>query len=420
MTTPWSHSRKTGNTARRVAISGCGLVTAAGNDLDRFWSALMSGRCFIGPVRHFSAPGVDPLLGAEVPSEDLPTGTDPDPQPGRCTQLAIAAVERALADAAQSGTAPKRQQAGIVVGTTLGSERHVARLNDNWLSRGADAVDAALLERVDNHRIAAEIARRHGFGGPVLLTTTACSSGNAAIAWAYDLIASGEADLVLAGGVDTLTRLTYCGFFRMGALSRTVCRPFDRRRDGVSFGEGAGFLVLEELEAARSRGARVYAEVAGYGLSNDAYHVTAPEPSGDGFARAMLQALAVTGTGAKEVDYVSAHGTGTAYNDAAEARAIRAVFKDLTRSIPVSSIKSMIGHTNGAASAIEAIACALAIQHQAVPPTAGLSEPDPECDLHHVPGTGRSQPVDTCLNLSAGFGGLNICVVMKRIRRTGP
>jgi 3-oxoacyl-[acyl-carrier-protein] synthase II len=223
----------------------------------------------------------------------------------------------------------------------------------------------------------------------------------------------GLADCMIAGAADTLVRSIYCGFTRMGALSKSVCRPYDKHRDGVTFGEGAGVLVLEDLESARRRGARVYAEVAGFGVSNDAHHITAPDPSGNGFARAMRQALETSHVGEAAVDYVSAHGTGTLYSDLCETRALYAVFGERARTLPMSSIKSMIGHTNGAASAIEAVACALAIQHQAIPPTVGLVEQDPECAIDCVPGKGRAATVRTCLNLSAGFGGFNACTVIK-------
>jgi 3-oxoacyl-[acyl-carrier-protein] synthase II len=279
--------------------------------------------------------------------------------------------------------------------------------------RGAEAISGEFFTRSNNQRVAATIAQQHGLGGPALLAITACSSGNTSIAYGYDLVASGEADVMLAGGTDTFTRLIYCGFQRMSALSKSVCKPFDKARDGVSFGEGAGAVVLEELEHAKKRGARIYAEVAGYGISNDAHHVTAPSPNGEGFVRAMQQALATTGTALDGVDYLSAHGTGTPYNDAGEYQAMKAVFGDHAARVPVSSIKSMIGHTNGAAATIEAIACALAIQHQALPPTAGLT--DPEFDLDCIPGKGRAAKVDTCFSLAAGFGGFNACLVFKRL-----
>ena len=395
---------------RRVAITGCGALTAAGADLDRLWSDLASARTHIGPLERFSCPGMKGLLGCEVRL--------PPEQPGgeaeRAARMASIAARSALADSALPAGA--RERTGVVLGSTLCEERQVSELDDAWAARGAASVDGGFLERIDGHRLAARVAREHELGGPVLLTATACSSGNAAIAWAYDLVAAGAAEAMVAGGVDTLTRLVYSGFSRMGALSKSRCRPFDRRRDGVSFGEGAGVVVLEELGHARRRGARIYAEIAGYGLSNDAHHLTAPEPNGEGFARAMRQALASTGTAPAEVDYVSAHGTGTVQNDLAETRAMKAVFGERAWQVPLSSIKSVIGHTNGAASAIETIVCALALQRQAVPPTAGLTEPDPECDLDYVPGQGRAARVGRCLNLSAGFGGSNVCLLLAEAR----
>jgi 3-oxoacyl-[acyl-carrier-protein] synthase II len=408
---------------RRVVITGCGVVTPAGTELDRFWSALISGSCFIAPLRGFSCLGMEGLMGAEVElpaAEALPAEVDLDERRSRCAALALAAARRAWTDAAWP-TGADLGSIGVVMGSTMAEERQVTGLSDrgktaaqaqpgHWL----DSLDAGFLARANNHRLPSLIAAQHGLGGPVMLNATACSSGNAATAWAYDLVASGAAPAMLAGGADSFTRLIYAGFHRMGALSKSVCRPFDRRRDGVSFGEGAAMVMLEDLEHARRRGARIYAELAGYGVSNDAHHITAPEPNGEGFARAMNQALTSTGTAAQEISYVSAHGTGTPYNDVGEARAMKAVFGEHARQIPISSIKSMIGHTNGAAGAIETVACALALHHQAVPPTANLEEPDPECDLDCVPGRGRAMRVETCLNLGAGFGGFNVCVLLKR------
>jgi 3-oxoacyl-[acyl-carrier-protein] synthase II len=214
---------------------------------------------------------------------------------------------------------------------------------------------------------------------------------------------------------DTFTRLIYCGFQRMSALSKSICKPFDKNRDGVSFGEGAGVIVLEELEHARRRGARIYAELAGYGISNDAHHITAPGPNGDGFVRAMRQAMDQTGITPEQVNYVSAHGTGTPYNDLGECQSMQTVFGEHAKHVPISSIKSMIGHTNGAASAIEAVVCALAIEHQALPPTAGLVDPEADFGLDFVPNKGRAAHVDTCFSLAAGFGGMNVCLVLKKV-----
>jgi 3-oxoacyl-[acyl-carrier-protein] synthase II len=399
---------------RRVVVTGYGLVTPGGNAADGFWRAMMAGTSFLGPLRRFTCGGIDHLVGGEVElgaSDTLPGHVDSDPERARCTHLLLAASRRAMAAAGLPSDRGVRERTGVAVGTTMASERQVSASDDAWvLTRG---VDASLVTRADNHLLAAHVAEEHALGGPALLSATACSSGNAALAWSYDLIASGSAPAMLACGVDTHTRAVFTGFLRLGALSKSVCRPFDKRRDGVTFGEGAAAILLEEREHALRRGANIRAELAGYGISNDAYHVTAPDPNGEGFARAMRQALETTGTPPDAVDYVSAHGTGTPYNDVAETRAMKEVFGARAPRVPISSIKSMLGHTNGAASAIEAIACTLALEHQAVPPTAGLTEPDPACDLDYVPGTGRSMSVRTCLNLSAGFGGLNLCVVLK-------
>lgn len=403
---------------RRVVVTGRGVVTAAGLEPDGFWASLMAGTCLIRPLSGFALAGMEEfLIGSEVslPAEDaLPPEIDADPRRSRCVHLALAAARRAIRDAGLPADPALRRRTAAVLGSTMAEERQVTDLTDRLVAGEPGAVDGAFLARADNHRLSALVAREHGLGGPALVSTTACSSGNAALSMAYDLIADGAAEAAVAGGADTFTRAVYTGFLRLSALSRSICRPFDRRRDGVTFGEGAGALVLEELEHARARGAAILAEVAGYGVSNDAHHITAPEPSGEGFARAIRQALRTTGTGPEQVDYVSAHGTGTPYNDLCETRAMKAVFGTAAAGVPISSIKSMLGHTNGAASAIEAVACVLALQHQAVPPTANLTEPDPECDLDYVPGTGRPRRVGTCLNLSAGFGGFNVCLVLRR------
>jgi 3-oxoacyl-[acyl-carrier-protein] synthase II len=401
----------------RVVTTGCGVVSAAGNELARFWRSLMAGECQIKPLESFAWPELGPLVGAEVtlPAEDhLPERIDQDARRARCLELALAAARRAVADASLPLDPEARRVTGVLFGTTMGEERQIGDLNERRSIADGASIDAGFFTRCNNHRLAAQIARKYQLEGPVLLTATACSAGNAAIALAYDLIAEGDVERVLVVGADTFTRLIYCGFRRMGALSDGICRPFDRRRDGVSFGEGAGALVLESLASAEGRGARIRAEVAGYGMSNDAHHVTAPDPNGDGFARAMEQALATSGIAREQVDYVSAHGTGTSYNDHGEGAALVKVFGESAKRVPMSSIKSMIGHTNGAASAIEAIACTLAMEHQEVPPTANLGEPDPEFGLDYVPLVGRPHAIEHCLSLAAGFGGHNVCLALSR------
>ncbi len=398
---------------RRVAITGLGLVSPAGCDLQQFWNRLYAGTSFLGPLREFSIAELPGLIGGEADLREEPWLARERPE-RRAQGLAVCAGRRALRDAGLAPGEGALAGAGVVLGTTLGEERAVGLFNERRARGEPEARWGDLLTCSDNHRIAAALARDVGATGPVMMNTTACSSGNAAIAWGYDLLASGDAELALVGGVDTLTRLTYCGFRRMGALSRSVLRPFHRDRDGVSFGEGAGVLVLESFAHAARRGARVRAELLGYGVSNDAHHLTAPEPSGEGFARAAQQALDLTGTLAAQIDYVSAHGTGTVYNDAGEVAAMKAVLGARAPEVPVSSIKSMLGHTNGAASAIEAVACVLMLERQAVLPTANLDAPDPSFGLDFVPIRGRPARLTTCLNMAAGFGGFNVSTLIRR------
>ncbi|MBN1960696.1 MAG: beta-ketoacyl-[acyl-carrier-protein] synthase family protein [Deltaproteobacteria bacterium] len=406
---------------RKVAITGRGLLTAAGSELYSVWQSLFDGTCFIAPLQRFSCTNMADLWGGEVSTPLCDLSTDNDKQVidhiaayGRCTKLALIATKLALTEAQLINDTKRRAPIGVIIGTTMGEEESVGELNDHFTQIGYDAVDATFYQRADNHHITTNISRYFSLTGPSILCTAACSSGNAAIALAYDMIASGRAELMVAGGADTLTRTVYSGFSRLGILAKSVCRPFDLNRDGVCFGEGAGILVLEDYEHARTRGANIIAEIAGYGMSNDAYHVTAPEPQGDGFTRAMRKALQQSNTSFSAIEYISAHGTGTIHNDNAETSAIKNIFGEHAYKLSISSLKSMLGHCNGAASAIAAIICTLALQHQAVPPTANLTTHDPKCDLDYVPIHGRNLPLNNCLNLSAGFGGFNVCLIIKR------
>jgi 3-oxoacyl-[acyl-carrier-protein] synthase II len=261
--------------------------------------------------------------------------------------------------------------------------------------------------------IAAHVARELGFGGVNTMIPAACAAGNYAVAHALDVLRAGRADVMLAGGADAFSRITYTGFFRLGAIAPDLCRPFDRNRKGMIPGEGAAVLVLEPLERAVARGARIYAEVAGYGLSCDAHHMTAAHPEGDGAARAMERALADAGVAPGEVSYISAHGTGTPTNDRLETIAVKRVFGE-GGVPPMSSVKSMLGHTMGAASAIESVVCALAIATGRVPPTMNYEEPDPECDLDVVPNEARELDVQVTMNNAYAFGGNNASVIFRR------
>ena len=263
--------------------------------------------------------------------------------------------------------------------------------------------------------IASYIASELEFSGPNVMIPTACAAGTYAVAYAYDALRAGRAEVMLAGGSDAFSRITYTGFARLLAIAPEICQPFDKNRKGMIPGEGAGMVVLETLERARSRQATIYAEVAGYGLSCDAHHMTGGHPEGRGACRAMEQALDESRLNPEEVSYISAHGTGTRSNDLHETVAVKQVFKDAAGQVPISSIKSMLGHTMGAASAIETVMCSLAIHNDCIPPTMHLEEPDPECDLDYVPNQARDHKVTVAMNNAYAFGGTNASLILKKI-----
>ncbi|HSL84838.1 MAG TPA: beta-ketoacyl-[acyl-carrier-protein] synthase family protein [Thermoanaerobaculia bacterium] len=403
----------------RIVISGLGLVTPVGTGRGAFWEAVLAGRHGFAPVRSFDTSGFSVHLGAEVVDfrpEDHLRNLDPGAL-GRASQLAVAAARLALADAGLDPGgpgAPDPGRSGVAMGTTSGEPREVERFDDLYVAEALDGLGPEFIRRYPCHVIAAHVAAELGFGGPNVMIPTACAAGNYAIAHAHDLLRLGRADLMLAGGADAFSRITYTGFARLGAIAPDLCRPFDRHRNGMIPGEGAAVLVLEPAERARARGAEVYAEVAGYGLSCDAHHMTAAHPEGWGAVRAMERALADAELAPEAVSYVSAHGTGTPTNDRLESVAVRRVFGGAAARVPVSSIKSMLGHTMGAASAIEAAACALAVRHDRIPPTMHLREPDPECGLDLVANEARDHRVEVAMNNAYAFGGNNASVLFRK------
>lgn len=403
---------------RSVVVTGIGAVTPVGTGREVFWEALLAGRSGFAPVRSFDTSKMNVHVGAEVqdfdPTEHVLT-QDPTTL-GRASQLAVAAGRLALADAGLSHGVADPERAGVVMGTTSGEPVEVELYNDRFVAEEIDRIGPELVTRYPCHTIAAHLASEVGFMGANAMIPTACAAGNYAIAHALDLLRTGRADLMLAGGADAFSRITYTGFARLGAIAPEICRPFDRERKGMIPGEGAAVLVLEPAESAAARGATVYAEVVGYGLSCDAHHMTAAHPEGDGPARAMEQALRTAGIAPEEVSYVSAHGTGTPTNDRLETKAVHRVFGDGARKVPVSSVKSMLGHTMGAASAIEAAVCALAAWSGRVPPTMNFQEADPECDLDVVPNEAREHPVEVAMNNAYAFGGNNASVLFRRWR----
>jgi 3-oxoacyl-[acyl-carrier-protein] synthase II len=401
---------------RRIVITGIGVVTPIGTGCERFWTNLLAGRCGITPVQSFDTSAYSVHRGAEVHDfrpEDYLSNLDAA-HLGRASQFAIAAARLALADANVEIASLDLKRAGVSMGTTSGEPREVERFDDLFVTRELEQVGPEFLGLYPSHVIAAHIARELRFAGVNIMIPTACAAGNYAIAHAFDVLRAGRADLMLAGGSDAFSRITYTGFSQLGAIAPEVCQPFDRFRKGMIPGEGAGVLVLEPLDRALRTGRRIYAEITGYGLSCDAHHMTAAHPEGEGAVRAMRQALHDSDSRPEDVSYISAHGTGTLTNDRLETLAVKRLFKDVAYSIPISSIKSMLGHTMGAASAIEAAACALAVFYDRIPPTINLNEPDPECDLDYVPNAARAHSVGVAMSNAYAFGGNNASLILKK------
>jgi len=391
---------------RRAVVTGLGAVTPFGLGVKAYWDGVAAGLCAIRRATLVDTRGLRSQLAAEVP----------DPPPGsarrsRADRFALAAAGEALEDA-HLGRA-ERAEAAVVVGAVGGGMWEAERWY--WPEEGRPEVppDGRTLGAVLPWSHAEVVANRFGLMGPRETLVTACSSGAASLAVGSDLIATGMADLVLAGGVDAITRICYLGFAALKLLDPGPCRPFDRERRGMTVGEGAGFLVLEEAGHARQRGARIYAELAGYGMTTDAHHVTAPDPEGRGMARAVASALTRSGLAPSDVGYANAHGTATPQNDRVEARALREVFGD--EGLLVSSTKSMIGHTMAAAGSLEAMATILALVHEVIPPTANLDCPDPDVPFDCVPHRARTRAVEHAISNSFGFGGQNVTLVFRRV-----
>lgn len=401
---------------RRVVVTGIGAVTSVGQGRAAVWEALLAGRCGTSVVESFDTSRYNVHVGGEIKSfvpEPFFRKLSPGAT-GRASQLAIAAARLALEDANLGETDFEPERAGVAMGTTSGEPQEVEKLDDAMLAGDTTDVARDFIQRYPCHVIAANVAAEVGFCGVNVMIPTACAAGNYALAYAFDALSADRADVMLAGGADSFSRITYTGFARLGAIAPDICRPFDKNRQGMIPGEGAAVLVLEPLDRALARGARIYAEVAGYGLSCDAHHMTAAHPEGAGAARAMEQALVMSGLGPKDVSYVSAHGTGTPTNDRLEAIAVKRVFGDRARTLPMSSIKSMLGHTMGAASAIEAAVCALAVAHDRVPPTIHFNEADPEIEVDCVPNVCREMPVAVAMNNAYAFGGNNASTVFRK------
>lgn len=407
---------------RRVVITGLGAVTPLGLTAGESWRAAREGVCGIGPITAYDPAGMKVQLAAEVKGFDADAlfGKPETKRMGRFTQFALAAAREALADSGFPVENADAKRCGVMVSSGIGGIAITEEEHDRGLARGWDRVSPFFIPTGICNMAAGRVAIDAGFRGMCTCPVTACAGGTNAVGDAFHYIRDGYADVCLCGGSETaLTPLAVGGFTSMKALSQSTdpsraSIPFDAERSGFVMGEGAGILLLEELDHALARGAKIYAEITGYGATCDAYHMTAPRPDGSGGADAMAMALADGGVKPEEVDYINAHGTSTHLNDAGETAAIKTVFGDHAYKLAVSSTKSMTGHMLGAAGAVEAIFTALALRDGYIPATINYQIPDPECDLDVVPGQGREADIRCALSNSLGFGGHNGCLLFKK------
>lgn len=402
---------------RRVVVTGLGVVSSIGIGWKDFWENLLQGATGIGPISSFDTTNHFTHNGGEIkffnPEEFLPK--EHIKLHNRASLFAIVAARLALNDSGLSPTALSHHTIGVCIGTTLGSVQSVEIINELNIIKKRHDIPVNLISQIPTHSTPTAIAHEFGLNGPIMMFSTACAAGNYAIGYGFDLIRLGKADLILAGGSDPFSKVAFTGFNQFGAVAPDICQPFDKNRKGMMVAEGAGILIIESLEHAVARDAPVYAEILGYGLSCDAHHMTLPTV--EGVSRCMIRALQEAGITAEDVDYISAHGTGTMANDKTECAAIKQVFGDRYKWIPVSSIKSMLGHTMGAASALEAIASVLAVRNDIIPPTINYETFDPECDIDCVPNESRRHTVNIALNNSYAFGGNNAVMVIKKYQK---
>jgi 3-oxoacyl-[acyl-carrier-protein] synthase II len=397
----------------RAFITGCGTISPLGCGVEQFWRGLVAGRSALGPIRGFDTAGLGNTLACEVPdfvaAQHL--RTEEADRLDRIGQYTLAAARQALRDAGLDPAQIDPQRAGVIAATTLGG----MQLGEAYLRGRRDGTpfDARQLVHVPYADTAARLARALGVRGPVVSPSIACASGTHAVGLALELIQRGHGDVFVVGGAEIVCHFVVSGFNSLRATTASAVRPFDARRDGLAIGEGAAMLVVESAQHARARGAATDIEVAGCGLSSDAVHMTAPARDGAGAARAMRAALRDAGVEAHEVEFISAHGTGTVYNDAMEMAALATVFGEALPRIPVNSIKGAIGHTLGAAGSFEAIMCTRILREGVIPPTTGCEQLDPACRLDVVRGAARRQRVGMALSTSSAFAGNNAAIIMR-------
>ncbi len=409
---------------RRVVITGMGFICGSGNTKEEVWSNLLAGRSGVGPITRFDISAFPVRIASEVKNFDPLKFIEKkevkkmDP----FIHYAVAASQEAMDDSGlRVNGDDEATRVGVFIGSGIGGFGVIEREHEKFLKGGPGKISPFFIPAAIVNLAAGQVSIRFGLKGPNSATCTACSTGAHAVGDSFKIIQRGDADAMLCGGAEAaITPMGVGGFAAMRALSTRnedpehASRPFDADRDGFVIGEGAGVLLLEELERARGRGAKIYAELVGYGMSSDAFHITQPSENGDGAVRVMANAIKDAGIQPQDVHYINAHGTSTHYNDKLETMAIKKVFGDSAYAIPVSSTKSMMGHLLGAAGGVEAGIIALALHDQIVPPTANYEKPDPDCDLDYVPEGARRRPMRYALSNSFGFGGTNAALLMKR------
>jgi len=399
-----------------VVITGIGAVTSLGIGKNDFWKNLIAGKSGISEIERFDVSKFDTKRAGEIknfePGKFMPKAFCK--KIGRGSQLLIAATKLALKDGGLDTDKKKTNSMGIIIGTTMGEIPSLELIDRFWAQKGEKDVYTSHVSKYPVNNLSDNVGYFFGFSGENFVIPTACAAGNYSIGYAFDLIRSGRKNMMLAGGADPLSKIAFTGFNRLFAMAPEKCQPFDKNRKGMIVGEGAAVLIIESLESAGKRHAKIYAEILGYGLSCDAFNMTIP--SEKGLTKVMEKAIINGGVKKEDVDYISAHGTGTGPNDKTESAAIRKVFGAHAEKILVSSIKSMLGHTMGAASALEAIVCSLAIKNSIIPPTINYETPDPECDIDCVPNEAREKEVKIALNNSFAFGGNNASLALCKFR----
>ncbi|SHJ95761.1 beta-ketoacyl-ACP synthase II [Paramaledivibacter caminithermalis] len=408
---------------RRVVITGIGVISPIGIGKENYWNALRDGVNGIGKITKFDVSEYATQIAGEVKDFNSHDYIDKKEarRMDRFTQFAVSAAKMALEDSKLNLDEINRERLGVSLGSGVGGIETLEREHNKLNEKGPRRVSPFFIPMMISNIGAGHISMALGAKGPSITTVSACASSNNAIGDAFKIIERGDADIMFTGGAEaSITPMSVAGFCTMKAMStrnddpKTASRPFDKDRDGFVMGEGSGIIVLEELEHAKKRGAEIYGEIVGYGMSCDAYHITAPAPEGEGAARAMKNAINDAGIKPEEIDYINAHGTSTPYNDKFETMAIKTVFGEHAYKLSVNSTKSMTGHLLGAASSIEAIACLLAVKEDFIHPTINIITPDPELDLDYVPNKGKNKVVNYALSNSLGFGGHNVAIVLKK------